>query len=110
MKLRIVASIPKRAGWWLIGDDGVCGDRPADILGDYLEEHTVDEATLDLQNPQSDLHSDIEDAWMEEVGRVPSAKELTYLLKFCGKGSQKVVCDHETAPLVDPLNGFKPID
>jgi hypothetical protein len=85
MKLRIVANLRRTAGWWEV-DGGVCGDAPADIVDDYLDEHvntTRTELIEILQDHATKLGKQVSECWQEAWGRNPTSGEIDALVDFC---------------------------
>jgi hypothetical protein len=85
MKIRIVASLPRKAGWWEV-EGGVCGDPPADLVNDYMDQHvdtTATELLEILANMNIGLGGKVADCWEAEWGRKPSMDELDELVGFC---------------------------
>lgn len=88
---RNVKAFMKTSGWWKT-THGVCGDGPADLVGDYLDAHpdTTREAVLVLLQDfaSDDLGGDVADLWMSEWKRNPTQEELEDLVDFCTPGME----------------------
>ena len=64
-------------GWWRLGDGGVIGDGPANVL-DALDRRMETVADIPAEALQ-----EIRACYVEDLGREPTESEIAALVEFC---------------------------